>query len=159
MASKPVKPAKKGSALAALGLIVGGLVVGGGAGIATDLGYARWTAIAEASAKPEPVLPPEYVKLGPALIPLADADGRLAGYARIDIDLEVAGGRAEHLQDMVPLVRHEINMVAWQTPLAAGPDGRLIALDQLRLLVAGAANRALGPRAAKRVLIQAVAPA
>ncbi len=159
MASKPSKPAKQGGALAALGLIIGGLVIGGGAGVAADLGYARWTAMQEASAKAEPAPPPEYVKLGPALIPLADADGRLAGYARIDIDLEVAGGQAEHLQDLVPLVRHEINMVAWQTPLAAGPDGRLIALDRLRMLVAGAADRALGPHAAKRVLVQAVAPA
>jgi hypothetical protein len=145
------------SILGTLGLLIAGIGAGAGAGIGGALGWDAWQA-AQAAA-PEPDLPPEYVKLGPALIPLADPEGRLAGYARIDIALEVKGGEALKLQDLVPVVRHEINMTAWREPLAAGPDNRFVALERVRTMVAAATERALGPGVAKRVLVQAVTPA
>lgn len=158
--AKPAaKPAAKssGGLLMSLVLLIGGVAAGGAAGIGASAGWDAWQA-AQVEA-PEPELPPEFVKLGPALIPLADPEGRLAGYARIDIALEVKGGEAEHLQELVPLVRHEINMTAWREPLAAGPDNRFIALERVRALVAAAADKALGPKVARRVLVQAIAPA
>lgn len=151
------EPKPKTSVIGTLALLIAGIGAGAGAGVGAAIGWDSWQAAQTAA--PDPEAPPEYVKLGPALIPLADPEGRLAGYARIDIAIEVKAGEATRLQELVPIVRHEINMTAWREPLAAGPDNRFVALERVRTMVAAAAERALGPGVTRRVLVQAVTPA
>lgn len=142
-----------------LGLIVLlllGLALGGGAayGVSRLLGPPPGPEeIAEAE-KPET----SFVPTGSILTPVVTADGDLSGYVTFDVQLEVPADKAEEVGGKLPLLLHAINLRAWKTPLAAGPNHLLPDVAAFAALVEEAAHSALGKGAVTRAIVTAVKP-
>jgi hypothetical protein len=105
-----------------------------------------------------PPLPDVFVPVGAVLAPLVFEDGRLAGYASFDIQVEVKGGKDKLVTENVPLLLNAINMRTHRTPMAGGPDGQIPRLDPFRKVVMDAAGEVYGPGTVRRVAIMKVAP-
>ena len=148
--------------------LVGGIVVGGGSAFGVGL-------IAPAGApRPAPPFDPSdssdpsdsadpgdfaFVPTGPILVPLVFGDGRLAGYASIEVQLRVGSDRIEEVTAKLPLLLHAINLRTYRAPLAAAPDGQIPDLVLFRKLVAAAAAQALGKDTVTTVAITQARPA
>ena len=137
-----------------LALLLAGLGVGGGASWATTQLLGPPPAPGE---KAQP--PTAFVPGGAILAPVTFPDGRLSGYARFQLHLEVAEDEAERLTPRVPLLLHAINMRTFKTPLASGPDGLLPDVARFRQVVREAADEAWGRGAVKAIAITAAEPA
>ncbi|WP_337459581.1 hypothetical protein [Sphingomonas elodea] len=109
--------------------------------------------------KEEKETPGKFVPTGKVLVPLVFADGRLAGYASIDVQLEVEEAKAEFVTQRMPLLLHAINMRTYRTPMAAGPDGMLPDLEGFRKLVDASATEAFGPKIIRKIAVTAANPA
>ncbi|UYY78801.1 hypothetical protein [Sphingomonas sp. R1] len=101
----------------------------------------------------------KFVPTGKVLVPLVFADGRLAGYASMDVQLEVEEAKAEFVTQRMPLLLHAINMRTYRTPMAAGPDGMLPDLEGFRKLVDASATEAFGPKIVRKVAVTGANPA
>lgn len=138
------------------GLILAGLTVGGGAGYGVTLLF-------DLSSKPSPAVdeqaPPVFVPSGNILAPLVFPDGRLAGYVKFEVQLEVAGDQAPMVTAKRPLLLNAINMRTWRTPMASGPDGQLADLSRFRQVVVEASAAAFGANVVKRIAITRAEPA
>jgi len=132
-------------------LLIAGAGLGGGAayGVTMLVGPAK----AGQPAAPAPQAPPVFVPSKDMIAPLVFADGRLAGYVKFDIELEVRETDAATVSAKLPLLLHAVNMQTWRTPLATGPDGLLANIDAIRSLVERAADRAFGKHVVKRVAV------
>lgn len=136
-------------------LAVGGLA----AGIAAGLGLS----IGAFGKQPEIVTPPQpvvlsYVEIGRLGLPLVDAHGDLVAYVAVDASIELLATDEAAARERLPLLRHEINLVAWRSSLSAGADGRRADLPAVSMMIRAAASRALGPRVTRRVLLTDVKP-
>lgn len=142
--------------------LVGGIVVGGGSAFGVGL-------IAPAGA-PQPAPPSDpsdsadpgdfaFVPTGPILVPLVFGDGRLAGYASIEVQLRVGSDRIDEVTAKLPLLLHAINLRTYRAPLAAAPDGQIPDLALFRKIVAAAAAHALGKDTVTTVAITQARPA
>lgn len=142
-------------------LLLLGLATGGGAafGVGMIMGpkAAAGTA-AEAPAKPS-VEPPSFVASTDMIAPLVFADGRLAGYVKFDIQLEVKSEDTGMVASKLPLMLHAVNMRTWRVPLATGPDGLLADIEGIRKVVAEASTEAFGKHVVKRVAVTRAEPA
>ena len=148
-------------AMGAIALLLGGSVVGGGAGFATTalLGPPAGTAADKAAEKAAPIAT-TFVEVDEVVAPLVLPDGeRLAGYVSFQLALEVPEEQAEIVTGRLPVLRHEINMRAYLKPMASGPDGTLPTLEIFRKVVIEAADVAFGKGAVKSVAISRVNPA
>lgn len=136
--------------------LLAGLGVGGGAAYATAmlLGDKSHSA---AEAPPEP--DPSFVDAGQILAPLVFADGRLAGYVQINMQLMVPPDKVGFVTARLPLLLHAINMRTYRTPLAAGPDGMIVNIDAFRKVVLTASPEAFGPNIVRKVAVTAATPA
>lgn len=134
-----------------------GAALGGGTAVATNhfLGPPQAKA---AKTKPEPE-PTSFVAAKEVLAPLVLSDGRLAGYFKFDIGLEVPAKDEAAITAKLPLLLHAINMRTYRTPLAAGADGMLPDLRRLRDVVREAAPEAFGKGVVQRVAITRAEPA
>lgn len=141
-------------ALALVGCLAGGLLTGGGAAVAV----ARLHPAEQAAANEDPV-PLQFVPAGNILAPLVFEDGQLAGYASMEVQLQVAAGDAEAVTARLPLLLHAINLQTYRTPLAAGPDGQLPDLEAFRHVVAAATKQAFGTGKVRHVAITQARPA
>ncbi|PVX30433.1 hypothetical protein [Sphingomonas pokkalii] len=141
-------------------VLAAGLGIGGGAAYAMvrmlGIGASAAQAEAEAEKKEEPA---RFVPTGRVLAPLVFADGRLAGYAAFEVQLEVDEAKADFVTARIPLLLHAINMRTYRTPLAAGPDGMLPNLDAFRKVVDTAATEAFGAHMIRKVAVTAATPA
>jgi hypothetical protein len=138
-------------------VVVAGIAAGGGAAFATSQLLGSGTAAAaKAPAEPEP---PAFQPTGTILAPLVFADGRLAGYASFEVQLEVAKDKAEFVHARLPLLLHAINMRTYHAPMASGPDGMLPELTVFRTLVMASAAEAFGAGIVRRVAITQAVPA
>ncbi|MHA6721129.1 hypothetical protein ACX40Y_16980 [Sphingomonas sp. RS6] len=142
-------------------VLIAGLALGGGAAFATIRMLGVGGDGAAAAAEKEAELPEagKFVPTGKILAPLVFADGRLAGYASLEVQLEVPEAKADYVAQRVPLLLHAINMRTYRTPLAAGPDGMLPDLDAFRKVVDAAAVEAFGPKVVQKVAVTAANPA
>lgn len=136
-------------------MITGGIVLGGGAGWAAsqflDPGLIT---------KAEPVKEvTAFVEVPRMLAPLVDSEGRLLGYNRFVVQVEVPASEADALRQKVPLLQDAINMRTFRTPMAAGPDGLRPNLDVLRSTARAAAEQVYGKAVVRRVLITEAQPA
>lgn len=138
-------------------LLIAGLGVGGGAAFATSLLIGPKPA-EPLAAKAQPA-DRHFVEGGKLLVPLALADGRLAGYVSIEFALEVPEEKAEYVRARLPLLLHAINMRTWRTPLSAGPDGLLLDVNGFRKLVQAATPEAFGKNTVRSVAVTAAVPA
>ncbi|WP_298675633.1 hypothetical protein [uncultured Sphingomonas sp.] len=135
--------------LLALLLTVAGLGLGGGAGYATQL------LLSPAREAENPV----FVPVERLLAPLVDREGRLTGYTRFEIALEVPQAREAFVRARLPLLLHAVNLRTFRTPLASGRDGQLPNIDMIRRVVASAAPEAFGRGVVRRVTITQAVPA
>jgi hypothetical protein len=148
--------AKLGKILMPLAAIVGGLGAGGGTAYAMAKYLGLKPAHAAAAAAEVDTV---FVPTGPILAPLVFPDGRLAGYASFQVQLEVETDRGEEIKERVPLLLDAINMRTFKTPMASGPDGVLPSLETFRKVVDQSAREALGAGAVKKTVIVAASPA
>lgn len=137
-----------------LGLLIAGAGVGGGAAYGTSLVLGP---PAPTSGKPAPE-PTAFVPAGPLLVPVTFPDGRLSGYVRVSLQIEVAEEEVDALTARVPLLLHAANMRTYLAPLASGPDGLIPDVALLRRVLAEAAAAAWGKAAVKSVAITGVEP-
>lgn len=100
-----------------------------------------------------------YVEPGKLLLPLVDQEGDLVGYAAVDAKLEVLAADESDARQLLPVLLHEINLVAWQTGLSAGPDGMLLNTRVAEKLYLDAARRTYGKNIVRRVLLTSITPA
>lgn len=101
----------------------------------------------------------KFMPTGKILAPLVFADGRLAGYAALEVQLQVDEAKADFVNQRMPLLLHAINMRTYRTPLAAGPDGMLPDLEAFRKVVESAAAEAFGQKIVRKVAVTAATPA
>lgn len=138
-------------------LLVAGVGVGSGCAFATArfLGPTENTATATPTAEPA-----TFVEVDDVVAPLVLPDGeRLAGYVSFGLALQVAEDRAEAVTSRIPLLRHEINMRTYRTPMASGPDGTLPTLEVFRRIVRESADLAFGKGTVTAVAISRATPA
>jgi hypothetical protein len=140
-------------------LLTAGLVTGGGAAFAVRLAFGPVAPAAAATVSAEADSDTAFVPAGAVLVPMVAADGGLAGYARIDVQLEVAADAAADVAARLPLLLNAVNLRTYKVPLAAGPGGQLPDLPAFRALVGDAAAEAYGKGIVKRVAITATHPA
>lgn len=140
--------------------LLAGLAAGGGTAYAMVkmLGIGGAPAKEEAKAE-EKEEPGKFVPTGKILVPLVFADGKLAGYASLDVQLEVEEAKADFVTQRMPLLLHAINMRTYRTPMAAGPDGMLPDLEGFRKLVDAAATEAFGAHIVRKVAVTGANPA
>jgi len=136
-------------------LIPLGLATGAGGGAAMGFLKPGGPPAAEALTK----LDGRFVTLGALLIPVLLPDGQLTAYVTIEVQLEVDVADEEGATERVPLIIHAVNLRTFQTPLAAGPDGRLPDAGKVRALVAEEAAQVLGKGRVKSVALTRLAPA
>ncbi len=138
--------------------LIAGLAAGGGTAYAMMkmLGIGAPTQEAKAEEKEEPA---KFVPTGKVLVPLVFADGHLAGYAAMEVQLEVDEAKAEFVTQRMPLLLHAINMRTYRTPMAAGPDGMLPDLEGFRKLVDASANEAFGAKVVRKIAVTNANPA
>ncbi|MBB5685229.1 hypothetical protein [Sphingobium boeckii] len=105
-----------------------------------------------------PAADPVFVPTGPVLAPLVFSDGRLAGYASFEVQLEVINGEDAMVKERVPLLLNAINMRTHRTPMASGPDGLVPNLEAFRTLVMQAAQEVYGPGVIGRAAITQATP-
>lgn len=103
-------------------------------------------------------LPDVFVPIGAVLAPLVYEDGRLAGYASFEVQVEVNGDKNELVTKNVPLLLNAINMRTHRTPMASGPGGQIPKLDAFRKVVMDAAVEVFGPGVVSRAAIMKAAP-
>ena len=141
--------------LSILLLLAAGAGVGSGAAFVTGLLLGPAPAAASA-----PAVEPgkAFVPTGPVLAPLVLPDGRLAGYYRFEVQLEVDEDQAEQVAARLPLLLHAINLKTFRTPLASGPDGMLPNIGLFRNVVMAAAPEAFGPGIVHRAAITQANP-
>lgn len=132
-----------------LGLAAG---AGGGAGVA----FLMPAKIIERP--PVAVGDSQFVTLGAMLVPMTLADGQFTGYFSAEPQLEVGIEDAEGVTARVPLVIHAVNVRAFRTPLASGPDGRLPDAAKLRAIVAEEAGKVLGKGVVRSVALTRMTP-
>lgn len=99
-----------------------------------------------------------FVPAGTVLVPVVAGDGRLSGYAQFDVQLEVPVDKSVEVTGRLPLLLHAINLRAWRTPMAAGPDHVLPDLRAFAALVTQAAHEALGKEAVVHVAVTGARP-
>lgn len=136
-------------------VLVAGAGVGGGAAFGTSLLLGTRPA-GERSANAEKT---GFVPATKITAPLVLADGRLSGYVVFDVSLEVPLAETETVNARLPLFLHAINMRAYRTPMAAGPDGLLPNLGTFRALCMNAASEAFGAHVVRFVAITKAVPA
>nr|WP_247650769.1 hypothetical protein [Sphingomonas sp. S2M10] len=139
--------------------LIAGLAAGGGTAYAMVKMLGIGGAPKQESAAEEKEEPAKFVPTGKILVPLVFADGRLAGYASMDVQLEVDEAKAEFVGQRMPLLLHAINMRTYRTPMAAGPDGMLPDLEGFRKLVDAASNEAFGPKIVRKIAVTGANPA
>ena len=133
-----------------------GLATGTGTSVATGLIFGgQQRAGAVRKAPPLPV----FVPAGKILVPLVFPTGRLAGYASIEVQLEIADDSTEAVKARMPFLLDAINMRTYRTPMTSGPDGMLPDLTVFRSIVMAAAAEALGTGIVSRVAIIQAIPA
>lgn len=140
-------------------VLIAGLGAGGGAAYAVMkmLGIGAPPAQAEDKLEKEPA--GKFVPTGKILAPLVFQDGRLAGYAALEVQLQVEEAKADYVAQRMPLLLHAINMRTYRTPMAAGPDGMLPDLEAFRKVVDAAATEAFGAHVVRKVAVTAATPA
>jgi hypothetical protein len=100
----------------------------------------------------------EYVPTGAILAPLTFADGRLAGYASFEVQLEVPQGEGETVKERLPLLLNAVNMRTYRTPLASGLDGLIPGLEAFRRVVMDAAKEIYGHDLVRGVAVTQASP-
>lgn len=141
--------------------LLAGLAAGGGTAYAMVkmLGIGGGAAAPQESKAEEKEEPAKFVPTGKMLVPLVFPDGRLAGYASLDVQLEVDEAKADFVTQRMPLLLHAVNMRTYRTPMAAGPDGMLPDLEGFRKLVDAAATEAFGAKVVRKVAVTGANPA
>jgi hypothetical protein len=137
--------------------LIAGLAAGGGTAYAMVKMLGIGAPKQEAQAEKEE--PAKFVPTGKVLVPLVFADGHLAGYASMEVQLEVDEAKADFVTQRMPLLLHAINMRTYRTPMAAGPDGMLPDLEGFRKLVDTSANEAFGPKVVRKIAVTNANPA
>lgn len=139
--------------------LIAGLAAGGGTAYAMVKMLGIGGAPKQEAKAEEKEEPAKFVPTGKILVPLVFADGHLAGYASMDVQLQVDETKADFVNQRMPLLLHAINMRTYRTPMAAGPDGMLPDLEGFRKLVDAAANEAFGPKIVRKVAVTGANPA
>jgi hypothetical protein len=132
------------------------LALGAGVGGSAAFGVARVLG-GEPLFKPAET-PDVFVPIGAVLAPLVHEDGRLAGYASFEVQVEVKGDHDELVARNVPLLLNAINMRTYRTPMTSGPGGQIPRLDAFRKVVMEAALEVYGPGIVRRAAVMKAAP-
>ncbi|MFC3215265.1 MULTISPECIES: hypothetical protein [Novosphingobium] len=102
--------------------------------------------------------PTEFVPPVQMLAPLVFPDGRLAGYANFEIQLEVSEGAGEDVGTTMPLLMNAVNLRTYRTPLASGKDGLVPGLEPFRRVVMEAAAEVYGKDVVRSVAVTRASP-
>lgn len=136
--------------------VIAGLGVGAGGAWAALRFFPQVVTGHPAKAKPQAT---EFVPPVEILAPLTFTDGRLTGYAKFEVQLEVAQGEVEAVGAKLPLLMNAVNLRTYRTPLASGPDGLVPGLAQFRKVVMDAAEEVYGKDVVRSVAVTQAAPA
>lgn len=141
--------------------LIAGLAAGGGTAYAMVkmLGIGGNGAPKQEAKKEEKEEGGKFVPTGKVLVPLVFPDGRLAGYASMEVQLQVEEAKADFVSQRMPLLLHAINMRTYRTPMAAGPDGMLPDLEGFRKVVDAAATEAFGAKIVHKIAVTNANPA
>lgn len=104
------------------------------------------------------VVKTEFVPADAMMAPLVFPDGRLAGYASFEVQLEVPQGEGEDVKVKLPLLMNAVNLRTYRTPLASGKDGLIPGIDAFRRVVIDAAAETYGPAMVRRVVVTHASP-
>lgn len=137
--------------------LLAGLAAGGGTAYAMVKMLGIGAGKQEAKAEKEE--PAKFVPTGRILVPLVFADGRLAGYAAMEVQLQVDEAKADFVTQRMPLLLHAVNMRTYRTPMAAGPDGMLPDLEGFRKVIDASATEAFGPKMIRKIAVTEANPA
>jgi hypothetical protein len=145
--------------LFALLLLVAGVGIGGGAafGVGKLLGPPPDPPEKGAHA-PAEAIETEFIPAGTLLAPIVAEDGNLSGYANFEVQLEVPAGTGADITAKLPLLLHAVNLRAFATPMAAGPQHVLPDLRLFAKMVEEAAQESLGKGAIVRAVVMSVRP-
>lgn len=139
-------------------LIVAALIAGLGVGGGAALAALAMTGPKKAEVADADQTPPSFVAVDKVLAPLVFADGRLSGYVKFQLSLQVPEDKVDFVNARLPLLLHAINMRTYRTPLAAGPDGLLPNIEEFRKVVLSAAPEAFGAGVVKKVAVTQALP-
>lgn len=138
-------------------------IVGAAGGGGAHLALARLAPPAATDAKPhaaeEHEGPWHFMSLGPLLLPVTDMTGQFAGYATIEIAIEVPAEQEEAGKERIPLVVDAINRQVWRTPIGINAARRTLDLDALRRLALASARTTFGEDMVRSVAVTKVEPA
>ena len=139
-------------------LLSAGLGIGGGAayGVGHFLGPPP-AADAHAEEQHEPV-ETAFIPAGVIMAPIVAEDGNLSGYANFEVQLEVPVDKTDAVTAKLPLLLHAVNMRAFQTPMAAGPQHILPDLKVFAKMVEDAAAESLGKGEIVRAIVISAKP-
>lgn len=135
-------------------IVAAGLCLGGGSGA-----LVRFLEAKPAFSGPELTGDLVFVPTGPILTPLVGPEGRLAGYAEIQVQLQVPAGAQELAASRMPILLHAINLRSYRTPLASAPDGDIPNLAVFRKLIEAAIPEAFESGFVRRIAITEARPA
>lgn len=140
-------------------LLILGLGVGGGAAFGVGHFMGPPPAAGE-TAHEEETAPVEtaFIPAGIILAPIVAEDGNLSGYANFDVQLEVPVDKADEITARLPLLLHAVNLRAFRTPMAAGPQHMLPDLRIFAKMVEEAATESLGKDEVTRAVVISARP-
>lgn len=127
-----------------------GIAVGGGAAIGTSM------AISGDATMFAPDM--AFVSTGEILTPLVFPDGRLAGYVKIEGQIEVPASQTEDVIKRLPILLNAVNMRTFRTPMTSGPDGMLPNVESFRKLLLDAAVETYGRDIVTRAVVTQASP-
>lgn len=139
-------------------------IVGAAAGGGAHMALARLgpEAVGEARPQASEAVPEgswRFMPLGALLLPVTDVTGQFAGYATIEIAVELPADQEEAAKERIPIVIDAINRQVWRTPIGINAARRTLDLDALRRLALSSARATFGADAVRGVAITKVEPA
>ncbi len=145
--------------LIAILLLVAGVGIGGGAAFGVSRLLGPPPALQEEGAHvPAEQIETEFLPAGTILAPIVAEDGNLSGYANFEVQLEVPAGTGAEITAKLPLLLHAVNLRAFATPMASGPQHVLPDLRVFAKMVEDAAQESLGKGVIVRAVVMSARP-
>lgn len=90
------------------------------------------------------------------MLPIVAEGGTLHGYTVVDMAIDTPPDRRAFVQGRLPLVRHAINLVAWETPVVRANDPAKLDIAAMQKMLTRAAREATAVDAVRGVQVRAL---